>query len=291
MELHQIRYFLAVCEAMNFTRAAETAHVTQPALTRAIRKLEDELGGALFERTRNGITLTDLGRIVRDNFEKIDALRNKTRDAAENWRRGSSGIIRVGVEEAIGERNYCSFFARWGQQQPDIAMHFRSGALQDLLDELESSTIDAVVGASLSGSSIPNGAIQIGDEAIGAILRQDHPLAQQDAITWNQIAGESIVDTAATPAAVSIAELLGQRTFPVRARIVAPSRAAVLDLISAGFGIGLGSSGITLWPGVRFRRLLAPEVIRLVYVLTLPGQSRSKFMETFEAYMRRNAGP
>lgn len=291
MELHQIRYFLAVCEAMNFTRAAETAHVTQPALTRAIRKLEDELGGALFERARNGITLTDLGRIVRDNFEKMDNLRNKTRAAAENWRRGSSGIIRVGVEELVGERNYCSFFARWGQKQPDIAMHFRSGPLQDLLDELESSTIDTVVGASLSGSSIPNGAIQIGDEAIGVILRKDHALAQQDAITWNQIAGESVVDMAGIPAAVTIAELLWQRPFPVRARIVAPSRAAVLDLIMAGVGIGLGSSEMTLWPGLEFRRLLAPELVRVVYVLTLPGPSLSKVMEAFEAYTRRIAGP
>ena len=50
MELHQIRYFLAVCDTLNFTRAAERCNVAQPSLTRAVKLLEDELGGALFRR-------------------------------------------------------------------------------------------------------------------------------------------------------------------------------------------------------------------------------------------------
>ena len=60
--MQQIRYFLAVCETLNFTRAAEQCHVTQPALTRAVQKLEDELGGLLFRRERHLTHLTDLGR-------------------------------------------------------------------------------------------------------------------------------------------------------------------------------------------------------------------------------------
>jgi DNA-binding transcriptional LysR family regulator len=58
MEMHQIRYFLAVCETLNFTRAAEQCHVTQPA-TRAIHKLEEELGGLLFRRERHLTHMTD----------------------------------------------------------------------------------------------------------------------------------------------------------------------------------------------------------------------------------------
>jgi DNA-binding transcriptional LysR family regulator len=52
MEMHQVRYFLALCEELNFTRAAERCHVTQPSLTRAIKQLEEELGGTLFHRER-----------------------------------------------------------------------------------------------------------------------------------------------------------------------------------------------------------------------------------------------
>jgi DNA-binding transcriptional LysR family regulator len=64
MEMHQVRYFLAICETLNFTRAAERCHVSQPALTRAIKKLEEELGGPLFRRERNLTHLTELGQVA-----------------------------------------------------------------------------------------------------------------------------------------------------------------------------------------------------------------------------------
>ena len=64
VEMHQIRYFLAVCEALNFTRAAESCNVSQPSLTRAIKGLEDELGGPLFRRERNNTHLTGLGEMM-----------------------------------------------------------------------------------------------------------------------------------------------------------------------------------------------------------------------------------
>src|ERR1700751_4556642 len=61
MEMHQVRYFLAVARALNFTRAAEECHVAQPSLTRAIKQLEGELGGDLFRRERPQAQLTELG--------------------------------------------------------------------------------------------------------------------------------------------------------------------------------------------------------------------------------------
>ncbi|MDX1576049.1 MAG: LysR family transcriptional regulator, partial [Kiloniellales bacterium] len=73
MEMHQVRYFLAVCEALNFTRAAEACHVAQPSLTAAIKKLERELGGELFRRERSRTHLTDLGRLMKPHLEQIYA--------------------------------------------------------------------------------------------------------------------------------------------------------------------------------------------------------------------------
>jgi len=68
MELHQIRYFLAVCDTLNFTRAAERCHVSQPSLTRAVKLLEDELGGALFRRERRLNVLIYLNRDWREEY-------------------------------------------------------------------------------------------------------------------------------------------------------------------------------------------------------------------------------
>lgn len=71
MEMHQIRYFLAVCEELNFTRAAERCNVAQPSLTRAIKLLEEELGGQLFHRERANTHLSELGRLVKPHLEEV----------------------------------------------------------------------------------------------------------------------------------------------------------------------------------------------------------------------------
>ena len=70
MELHQVRYFLAVANTLNFTRAAEMCNVTQPALTKGVQKLEHELGGALLYRERQLTHLTELGKAVLPMLER-----------------------------------------------------------------------------------------------------------------------------------------------------------------------------------------------------------------------------
>ncbi|MFH3972590.1 LysR family transcriptional regulator, partial [Acinetobacter baumannii] len=70
MEMNQIRYFLAVCEHRNFTHAASASNVSQPSLTTAIKKLEDELGGELFVRDRAGCRLTALGKLMQPRLRK-----------------------------------------------------------------------------------------------------------------------------------------------------------------------------------------------------------------------------
>jgi LysR family transcriptional regulator, hydrogen peroxide-inducible genes activator len=72
VEIHQIKYFLAVCEELNFTRAAKRCNVAQPSLSTAIQRLEKELRGRLFIRAVTGVQLTNLGRAVRPHFKKID---------------------------------------------------------------------------------------------------------------------------------------------------------------------------------------------------------------------------
>jgi len=72
MEIHQVRYFLALCEERNFTRAAKRCGVSQPSLTNAIKRLEAELGGSLFYRDRVNTRLTNLGTLMRPELVRID---------------------------------------------------------------------------------------------------------------------------------------------------------------------------------------------------------------------------
>ncbi len=86
MEMHQVRYFLALCEERNFTRAARRCGVAQPSLTRAIKQMEEKLGGSLFDRNRTNTRLTDLGILLRPDLAQID------RSAADAKRKAAKFI-------------------------------------------------------------------------------------------------------------------------------------------------------------------------------------------------------
>src|ERR1700743_1464472 len=87
MELHEIRYFLALSKAHSFTKAAEQCNVSQPALTRAIRQMEDELGGPLFMRERNNTNLTHLGRLLEPHLIEVFTRTEAAKETATRFLR------------------------------------------------------------------------------------------------------------------------------------------------------------------------------------------------------------
>lgn len=101
MELYQIRYFLAVSRTLNFTQAAEECNVTQPALTRAIKKLEDELGGDLMRRERNRSHLTELGKAIVPLLQQSYDAANAAKAEAETYGRGEIAPLRIGLSETV----------------------------------------------------------------------------------------------------------------------------------------------------------------------------------------------
>ncbi len=101
MEFNQVRYFLTLAETLNFTRAAEACNVTQPALTRAIQKLEDELGGLLFYRERNLTQLTELGQLMRPLLAQASAAAQSAREQALAFRRREEAPLRLGLDHSV----------------------------------------------------------------------------------------------------------------------------------------------------------------------------------------------
>src|SRR5689334_16726436 len=101
MELQQVRYFVALCRTLNFTRAAEACDVSQSALTRAIQKLEEELGGPLFQRERNLTQLTELGRLMRPLLEQTLATADAAKASADRFQRSELASLRLGFASSI----------------------------------------------------------------------------------------------------------------------------------------------------------------------------------------------
>jgi LysR family transcriptional regulator, hydrogen peroxide-inducible genes activator len=142
VEIYQIRYFLAVNETLNFTRAAERCYVSQPALTKSIQKLEELLGGRLFDRTKNAVQLTDLGRAMLPNFQQIYAAAQNTKEQARRLLREQRSIVRVGIMCSLDFNRLLPEIAAFQAKQPHVIVQLREGTMEMLTDWLDKNDID-----------------------------------------------------------------------------------------------------------------------------------------------------
>ena len=127
MEMHQIRYFLAVCGKLNFTRAAEECNVTQPSLTRAIKNLEAELGGELFRRERLRTHLTELGRATRPFLQQSLDNAMAAKAQAESYGRGETAPLRLGISATIEIRILLPALRELVRVMPGLKLHLYAG--------------------------------------------------------------------------------------------------------------------------------------------------------------------
>lgn len=153
MELYQIRYFLAVADTLNFTRASERSFVSQPALTKAIQRLEETVGGRLFDRTKNSVQLTELGRAMLPSFRQIYDSANEAREQARRLTREHKEVVRVGVMCTIDFQQVLPGFVESQEGRSEIDLSFREGNLEALTDALDRGDID--VGVMCSPDELP----------------------------------------------------------------------------------------------------------------------------------------
>ena len=120
MEMQHVRYFLALSRTLNFTRAAEASNVSQPALTRAIQQLEQEMGGPLFHRERNRTHLSELGRIMLPYFEGIQAQAEAAREHARSLKKLERVTLHIGAMCTIGPAMLTELFLRFRKDNPNV---------------------------------------------------------------------------------------------------------------------------------------------------------------------------
>src|ERR1051326_8350864 len=142
MELNQIRYFVVLAQTLHFTRAAETCNVSQPALTRAIQKLEDELGGSLFFRERARTQLTELGQRMLPLLERALNATREARAEAEAFRRRESSPLRIGLEFSVPPTVLTPVMTSLRGSNTDVELTLRSGSQADLTERILNSEID-----------------------------------------------------------------------------------------------------------------------------------------------------
>lgn len=133
MEMNQVRYFLAVCEHRNFTHAASASNVSQPSLTAAIKKLEAEMGGALFIRDRAGCRLTPLGKLLHPRLQTIRLEAVEAKAEAVRHVRLDRVPISIGLGETIGSNRISEAVERFRKRLPEAEIELIVGSADTLL--------------------------------------------------------------------------------------------------------------------------------------------------------------
>ena len=140
MELRQLRYFVAVAEDLNFSRAAERLNVSQPPLSTQIKALEDELGARLFDRTRRKVEITEAGLVLLDHARRALGELRRAAELVSLSARGEAGLIRMGFTDSVPMLDMFPRLMRaFRDRYPEIRIELRhvstSRQLQAILDE------------------------------------------------------------------------------------------------------------------------------------------------------------
>lgn len=149
MELHQARYFVALAKSLNFTRAAEQCRVTQPALTKAVQKLEKELDGPLIYRERELTQLTDLGKLVLPMIERTLAAAEAVRIRAREFQRKGIAPLKIALEPSVSAKLLVSALTEVTRIVPGLQVELL-GASAEALPSL---LLDGVVNTAITGDN------------------------------------------------------------------------------------------------------------------------------------------
>src|SRR6202012_636466 len=177
MEMHQVRYFLAVARTLNFTRAADECNVTQPSLTRAIKQLEAELGGDLFRRERPAAQLTELGLRMHPLLKQCYDAATGARQLASSFKSGEVGALRIALTHSVDLSLLIPHLEQIRRLFNRLEFRFLRGSSEEVAELLQKGEADLAIAAGLGEDWDRLDAWPLFSEGFQLILNRRHPLA------------------------------------------------------------------------------------------------------------------
>ena len=294
MEFHQLRYFVAAAEELSISRAADRLHVSQPALSKQIAVLEDELGVTLFDRIRKRIHLTEAGRfflprarqIICDAETGAQQLREQFGNAPRTLR---IGFLSVFLDDLVAPA-----VREFRQRHPKAQVSLFELSPHAQLERLRNHELDAAILGNIDSRDREHFKVRLLSRSrMAALLPQDHPLAKKKSIKLSMLKSERWI---------SLSDTIypGRREFLRNICLDAgfePDIASEVDSLSLMIGTVSTGEGVALLPmhaqklphtGATFVSLAAP-VPTAELLLVLPKESPSRELETFTALIQEHA--
>ncbi|MBX7199609.1 MAG: LysR family transcriptional regulator [Rhodospirillaceae bacterium] len=271
MEINQVRYFLTLCRELNFTRAAELCHVSQPALTKAIKNLEEELGGELFRRERGNTHLTDLGRLVKPHFDQVFAATETARAEASSFRKVKKAPLRLGVMCTISPQMMVGFLKAVRERIPAVELVIQEHPGAALVECMMKGDVDvAIVGMPKLPPRFE--AIPLYTERYGVAFAKGHRFEKMNAVPAKELADENYVERSLCEYQDHWDAMNLGWDVDVKVRFRSEREDWVQAMLAAGMGCAVIPEFMPRLADVALRLLVEPEVGRTISLVTVAGR-------------------
>ena len=275
LDLKQIKYFLNLADTLNFTRAAQLSNVSQPALTKAIQRLEDELGGALVHRDGKDTRLTELGRTIRGDFETIVSSEMRARELADLVSREARTMISIGVTSTMGPEPIWPFLEGF--------LNIESGT-EALITSIDpgkagelvlSGALDACFCRDIPMDNPKLQSIPLYRERLMLAVGQDHRFAGLDIVPMKALREEVYIDRINCEFRGAVVEHFMDQDVLMRPLIQSDREDWVQSAIGRGFGVAMAPEHARLNANVVLRPVSGLDLSRRVDLITVFGSATS----------------
>jgi len=282
MEMGQIRYFLAVAKELNFTRAAERCNVAQPSLTRAIKLMEEELGGPLFHRERSNTHLSELGSLVLPYLTHVYEQTQTVKQQAVDFTRLKRTVLKLGVMCTVSPKHLIDLIRTVQSRHQGIELQLFDASARELEERLVAGDLEVGIYC-VPGREQDERLhyMPLFREQYMIVVHPGHPLASRNAIRVKDLNGERYLNRANCEFNGYAGPIFRERGAICETVYRSDRDDWIVAMIAAGLGFGFMPEYSILPGSVVARPLIEPEFWREVNLVTVRGRPHSPAVGAF----------
>ena len=287
MEFNQIRYFLNLAETLNFTEAAMRSGVSQPTLTRAIQRLEQELGGTLVYRDGKDSRLTALGRDIRSEFAAIAEREQRVRAISLNRVRGRRETLTLGVVNTIAPALITGFVTHALRQLPMLELVLQPITCDEGMDRVLSGQIDGCFSSDPIAGNAKIATVEMFHERLLLAMAERHTLASQASVSLSDLSEQPYLDRLQCEFRTRVNNHLRERAIIMIPRLRSEREDLIQQAVAEGAGVCMLPERSAIVDGLTLRPVETLNLSRTIAFQSISGSGTAAALRQFRMLIER----
>jgi DNA-binding transcriptional LysR family regulator len=286
MEMHQVRYFLAAVTELNFTKAADRCNVSQPSLTRAVKQLEDELGGDLFRRERPHAQLTELGLRMLPLLKQCYESAMGARSLASAIKGGEMGVLRLALSHTVGMDLVVAHLAELKKHFNGLEMKLLRGTVAEIVELMKKGEAELAIAGEIREEWDRLDRWPLFTEPFQLVVNGEHELANELAINIEKLRQQPFLHFACSESAAETTSLFRHFDIDLDRGYDVNSGQDLLTLIEANLGVAMAPRSMRSPDSLKRVVVEGVELSRTVYLYGVAGRQRTAVASAMHKMLR-----